>query len=319
MTRYQRQKQLSEIGETGQAKLCAARIVVVGAGGLGHPVASYLAGAGVGRISIVDHDIVERSNLHRQVLFADTDIGQPKAELLAAACKQLNPEIEVLAHNHRLDPDNVATLCADADVVIDAADSFAVTYILSDFCKAERLPLISASVLGFEGYVGGFCGDAAPSVRAVFPQLPQRALSCATAGVVGPAVGVLGSLQAQMAMSVLLDIAPSPLGQMVRCDLKQFHFSSFRFDGAEEPDDGFSFVGRTEISPDDLVIELRDQAEAPEAFLPQARRMTKDEIEHLAPDDRRLILCCRTGLRAWHAGLVAQRHGWRDIKLVAAG
>jgi molybdopterin/thiamine biosynthesis adenylyltransferase len=155
MTRYQRQIQLSDIGEMGQAKLREARVVVIGAGGLGHPVASYLAGAGIGHITIVDHDVIELTNLHRQVQFTEADIGQPKAETLMNACRQLNAEIEICGTNERLTPDNVAALCAEANLVIDAADSFAVTYILSDFCKAESLPLISASVLGFEGYVGG--------------------------------------------------------------------------------------------------------------------------------------------------------------------
>ncbi|MEO9874329.1 MAG: ThiF family adenylyltransferase [Anderseniella sp.] len=321
MSRYARQMVLPEIGTTGQARLADARVLVVGAGGLGCPVLSYLAGAGVGSIRIVDADMVEVSNLHRQPLYTMADIGQAKAATARRTLAAYNPEIEVLAEVLRLEPANTASLCRDADIVIDAADSFAVTYTLSDHCQTSGQAFVSASVLSFAGYAGGFCGGRAPSVRAVFPDLPQSAANCATAGVSGPAVGILGSLQAQMALSYLLGLEPSPLGRMISLDLRQFTTSSFSFGNAQEPDDGFGFVSVEDISDSDFVVDLRSIDEAPATVTTGACRTTADDIETLADDarNRRAILCCRSGLRAWNAGLRLRQAGCIDISLIALG
>jgi len=321
MNRYARQMVLPEIGTAGQALLANARIVVIGAGGLGCPVLSYLAGAGVGSIRIVDADVVEESNLHRQPLYAMADIGRAKAEAARRALTAYNPDIEILTEVHRLEPANTASLCKDADIIIDAADSFAVTYTLSDHCLASGQAFVSASVLGFTGYAGGFCGARAPSVRAVFPDLPRSAANCATAGVSGPAAGVLGSLQAQMALSCLLGLDPSPLGRMISLDLRQFTTSSFSFGNAPEPDDGFEFVSVANIDDSDLVIDLRNVEEAPAIITTSARRSTVDEVATFAGEARnhRTILCCRSGLRAWNAGLRLRQAGCTDISLIALG
>ena len=321
MSRYARQTVLPEIGADGQARLARARIVVVGAGGLGCPVLSYLAGAGVGSIRIVDADVVEESNLHRQPLYTMADIGQAKAEAARRALVAYNPEIEILADVHRLEPANTAALCKDADIIIDAADSFAVTYTLSDHCLTSGQGFVSASVLGFTGYAGGFCGDRAPSVRAVFPDLPHSAANCATAGVSGPAVGMLGSLQAQMALSCLLGLEPSPLGRMISLDLRQFTTSSFSFVDAPEPGDGFGFVSVADIADSDFVVDLRSVEEAPAVVTAAARRSTVGDVDALAGDarDHRTILCCRSGLRAWNAGLRLRQAGCSDISLIALG
>lgn len=319
MSRYERQEQMAEIGLEGQARLAAAHVLVVGAGGLGHPVASYLTGAGVGRLTIVDHDVVELSNLHRQVHFGEADIGRLKAIVLTEKCAAQNRQIAVMSRPERLEPDNVKALCADADVVIDAADSFAVTYILSDFCRDQNIPLVAASVLGFEGYAGGFCGGAAPSVRAVFPQLPEAAQNCASAGVSGPAVGVIGAVQAQMALNIILRLDQSPLGQMVRFDFREFNQSRFSFLSAPEPEQGFGFISTSNIAEDDRVIELRTQLETPVAITPNALRLNLDEVETLNSVPQRTVFCCRSGLRAWNAALQLQVRGQAEIALVAAG
>src|SRR6185312_3733288 len=157
---------------------------------------------------IVDHDRVDESNLHRQPLYRMTDLGVPKAHAAAAAMRLLNPHVRVEAAVERLTPRNAAAWASRADVTVDAADSLALTYILSDECFGQRKPLISASVLGLSGYVGAFCGGA-PSYRAVFPQMPRQAGSCAQSGVLGTAVGVMGTLQAHMTLALLLQLAPN--------------------------------------------------------------------------------------------------------------
>lgn len=320
MSRYARQICLPEIGTAGQAKLAQASVLVVGAGGLGATVLPALAGAGCGSITIVDPDLVDETNLHRQTLFRMSDIGQPKAECAGQALLSLNPECRVHAMVTRLDPPLARELVPRADVVIDAADSFAVTYALSDICAAAGVPLISASVLGRSGYVGGFCATA-PSYRAVFPDLPPSLQSCATAGVMGPVVAMLGAMQAQMALAVLLDHAPSPLGQVMRFDLAGWRASSFRFDGAAEPETASpAIVGLAEITAADLVVELRDEAEAPTLLVPGSRRLSPDLAGALdAADAARVIFVCKTGLRAWRAARQLAERQTVPVAILAEG
>ncbi len=321
--RYARQMRLPEVGEAGQARIAAARILVVGAGGLGCPVLQYLAAAGAGRLTIVDHDTVEESNLHRQPLYRMADLGRPKAEAAAEAIAGLNPEVTVQTRVTRLDPANAPALVAAADIVIDAADSFAVTYTLSDACLAAGKPLVAASVLGLTGYAGVFCAGA-PSVRAVFPDLPQQAATCATAGVLGPAVGMVGALQAQMALALVLGTEPSPLGRMTTLDLKRWSFGGFDFRDAPEPAAGefAPFVAVSQVSPGDVVVELRPEDEAPRPAAPGAVRVLPEELAGWSGSVRRearIVLCCRTGLRSWRAASTLRKRGFSDLALLAAG
>lgn len=318
MSRYDRQMILPEIGPAGQARLGAARVVIIGAGGLGATVIPALAGAGVGQLTIVDHDHIDEGNLHRQTLFRMSDLGQLKAVVTAREMAALNPGIAVLPVIRRLDPANAGALLDGVDLVIDAADSFAVSYILSDACLAAGLPLISASVLGRQGYVGAFCGGA-PSLRALFPELPERAGTCATTGVMGPVVAMLGALQAQMALAVLLGHRPAPLGQLLSLDLARWHVSTLRFGNASEPVDPLRFISRSAVMDADCVVELRDADESPPVTA-QALRIAPQAIAGWhPPQGRRVVLTCASGLRAWRAARDLQSRGHRDLALIAAG
>ncbi|AUH35270.1 HesA/MoeB/ThiF family protein [Paracoccus tegillarcae] len=318
MTRYDRQTCLPEIGSAGQARLAASRVLVAGAGGLGATLLPLLAGAGVGEIRVYDPDRVEESNLHRQILFRMTDLGRPKAQVAAEALTALNPDCRVTPVIARLGPDNAADEIADADLIFDAADAFATTYALSDLCRDIGKPLISASVLGRQGYVGGFCG-AAPSIRAIFPDLPSNLQSCATAGVMGPAVATLGALQAQMGLSVLLDHRPSPLGQLVSLDMASWRMSGFRFDDAQEPLTAVPQVlGWGQITADDLLFDLRDAAELPSLTSAQVQRMPAASVAALnPPGDRRAVFVCASGLRAWRAARVLNDAGHARVAILA--
>lgn len=320
MNRYQRQQRLPEIGEAGQQRLGAARVLVVGAGGLGSTLLPLLAGAGVGQLRIWDHDVVALHNLHRQTLFTMADIDQPKALCAARALAARNPDCRIETRQQALRPSSVAQALEGVDLAIDAADSFAATYTLSDACAARAIPLISASVLGRQGYVGGFCG-AAPSYRALFPQLPASAASCDTAGVMGPAVATLGAMQAQMALSVLLGLTPSPLGSLVNCDFSQWHFRAFRFDDAEEPTQPVvSFIDGDLLRPDDCVVELRSLAEAPHSVAAEAERILPDALDAWQPPaDRRVVLVCASGVRAAKAATALAQRGVTQLAIIAAG
>ena len=314
--RYARQMVLPEVGPAGQARLAAARVLVVGAGGLGSPVLATLAGAGVGHLTILDHDRVEESNLHRQPLYRMADLGRLKAEAACGALLAANPSIEVDARPVRLGVGNAPDLVADADLILDCADSLAATYVLSDACHAQRKPLVSASVLGLAGYVGAFCGGV-PSYRAVFPDMPAIVGSCAANGVLGSAVAVLGGLQAHMALQILLGMEPSPLGRLVTVDLRSLGFGGFAFHDAVEPEGpAIPFVARDALAPDDLVVELRGVQEAPLPVTPDALRLNPDELDAV-PTDRRVVLCCASGIRAHRAARLLAERGARDVAVLA--
>ncbi|MEJ6395838.1 HesA/MoeB/ThiF family protein [Gymnodinialimonas sp. 2305UL16-5] len=318
MTRYARQMMLPEIGADGQARLAVAHVAIIGAGGLGCPVLQYLAGAGVGHITLYDPDVIEDSNLHRQPLYRISDLGRPKADVAAEFVRGFNPDVAIDAHICALGPSIAADIAETADLVIDAADSFAVSYILSDTCRSQKTPLISASVLGQSGYVGAFCGSA-PSLRAVFPDLPDNGATCATAGVLGPAVGTIGALQAQMALRVLLRSDPSPLGRLVTLDLAKLRFGGFAFHGSPEPEQYVPFVAKSMLDDSDQIIELRSEDEVARPIAPSAMRLRPDGLDRFeAPADTRVVLCCRSGLRAWRAASVLQAKGHRQLALLAA-
>jgi molybdopterin/thiamine biosynthesis adenylyltransferase/rhodanese-related sulfurtransferase len=319
--RYARQMVLPEIGAAGQARLAAASVVVVGAGGLGCPVLQYLAGAGVGRLVIVDHDRVEETNLHRQPLYTMADIGKLKAEAAAAALRRFNPGIAVDIVAERLTPQNATVLVAGADLVVDAADSFAVTYVLSDACLAIGKPMISASVIGLTGYVGAFCGGG-PSYRAVFPDVAVEGGTCATVGVLGTAVAVLGSLQAHLALHLLLGLEPTALGRVVTFDAKRLAFGGFGFADSPEPEQFVPFIAPDSVTADDLVVDLRSLEEAPQSPFAGARRLDVESVGTLLAEpssSRRIVLCCRSGQRALAAADRLREGGLDNLALVALG
>ncbi|MFN3663376.1 HesA/MoeB/ThiF family protein [Yoonia sp.] len=314
MTRYARQMILPQIGAAGQSRLARAHVLVVGAGGLGVPVMQYLVGAGVGQITLVDPDEVAEHNLHRQPLYRMDQIGQPKAIAAANLLAALNPDTRITPVIAWLDPANAPDWLAAADIVLDCADTFAVSLTLSDLCHRRGTPLITASALALSGYVAACCGPA-PSLRAIFPDLPERGATCATAGVMGPVVGTMGGLQAQMALSVLLGLSPSPLGQLISLDAGHWRMGGFRFDDAPEPLHPLPFVARSQIRAGDQLIDLRTEAPP---FCATARHVPPLDITNLTPlDDVRVVLACTTGLRAHNAGQTLQTHWQGDIALLA--
>ena len=220
MLRYQRHFSLENVGLDGQQTLKAASVLIVGAGGLGSPLAIYLAAAGVGRLGIVDFDVVDASNLHRQVLHGSSDIGRKKVSSALDTLREINPFVCLETHAVRLTRDNAVQLVKDYDVVADGSDNFPTRYLVNDACILAERPNVYASVYKFEGQVAVFAHPEGPCYRCVFPEPPPGDLvpSCAEGGVLGVLPGILGSLQANEVIKLLLRIGDPLVGRMLLFD-----------------------------------------------------------------------------------------------------
>jgi len=231
--RYSRHILLQDVGGIGQAKLKAARVLLVGAGGLGSPLALYLAAAGIGRIGIIDHDTLELSNLQRQIAHTTSRIGQPKALSAAESARAINPEIRVDTYTERLTPANVAGLVAEYDLVCDGTDNFSTRFLIADACVLGHRPLVSAAVLRFEGQLSVFKPHAhpdGPCYRCLYPAPPPPGLvpSCSEAGVLGAVTGVMGTLQATEVLKEILGIGDSLSGKLLIWDALASRFRTIR-------------------------------------------------------------------------------------------
>ena len=223
--RYQRHLLLKEIGGPGQQKLSDAKVLLIGVGGLGHPVAQYLVAAGIGTLGLVDDDVVSLSNLQRQTLFSETDIGHSKVAVATKALNRLNPHVNIVAHERRVDADNIAGLIADYNVVVDGSDNFATRFIVNDACYEHRKILISGAVGRFDGQVSCFKawlsdaeGTPLPCYRSLVPEAPETQEDCATTGIIGALTGVIGSLMAVEVIKEITGAGDSMAGRLLIYD-----------------------------------------------------------------------------------------------------
>jgi len=232
--RYARHLRLPQVGIDGQKKLDQAHIVLIGAGGLGSPAAYYLTAAGIGNITIIDNDVVDKSNLQRQILHTEASIGTAKVDSAAAAMQALNPRVKIRTQQARLNADNVRSIIADADVVIDGSDNFPTRYLLNDACVELAKPLVYAAVQRFSGQMSVFDAGrhrgSAPCYRCLFPEAPngEDAPNCAEAGVLGVLPGVMGLLQATEAIKIILGIGQTLSGRLLQFDALAMRFSELR-------------------------------------------------------------------------------------------
>jgi len=220
ITRYARHFTLPEVGEKGQAKLLDAKVLCIGAGGLGSPVAFYLAAAGVGTIGIIDHDVVDLSNLQRQILHTNDRIGMPKTESAQKTLNALNPDVKVVPFNERLSSENVMRIIKDFDIVVNGCDNFPTRYLINDACVMAKKPLVDGSIFQFEGQATVIYPGRGPCYRCLFPEPPPpgAAPSCAEAGVLGVLPGLIGCVQALEAMKLILGTGKPLIGRMMYFD-----------------------------------------------------------------------------------------------------
>ena len=228
--RYSRHLLIPEVGADGQARLLAARVLLVGAGGLGSPAALYLAAAGVGTLGLVDFDVVDVSNLQRQVLHTTDRVGVPKVESARTTINALNPDVEVIAWNEMLGPGNVERIIAGFDVIVDGTDTFDTRYLLNDAAVAAGIPVVHASVFRFEGQLSVFDPRRGPCYRCLYPAPPppELAPACNVAGVLGVVPGIMGLLQANEVLKLLLDAGSPMVGRLLLFDALDMEFTELR-------------------------------------------------------------------------------------------
>jgi molybdopterin/thiamine biosynthesis adenylyltransferase len=230
-TRYSRHLLIPEVGEQGQLKLLDSRVLLIGAGGLGSPASLYLAAAGVGRIGIVDADVVDESNLQRQIVHSTERLGEPKVQSAKQTVEALNPDVQVVAYEERLTSENVERILADGwDVIVDGADNFPTRYLVNDASVWHGIPVVHGSIYRFEGQVTVFKPHEGPCYRCLFPTPPppELAPSCAEGGVLGVLPGIIGSLQANEALKLALGIGESLVGRLLLFDALSAEFNEVK-------------------------------------------------------------------------------------------
>lgn len=232
LQRYHRQLILPDIGESGQRRLTTSRVLLVGAGGLGSPVALYLAAAGVGHIGIIDADIVELSNLHRQVLHGTRDIGRPKVASAEETLRDLNPHVEVAPIHARLSSTNAMDLFRSYDVIVDGSDNFPTRYLVNDACVLLGKPCVQASISRFDGQASVFAAPDGPCYRCVFPEPPAPGAipTCAEGGVFGALPGMLGAIQATETIKLITGVGESLVGRLLLVDALRMRFRTIELE-----------------------------------------------------------------------------------------
>lgn len=354
LAHYSRHLSLREVGPEGQARLKGASVLLVGLGGLGSPLAMYLAAAGIGRIGIVEFDVVDASNLHRQVLFGSSQVGQPKLACGAERLRDLNPHIVIDEHACALNRENAREIVREYDVVADGADNFATRYLVNDACVLERRPLVSASILAFEGQLSVYNHDNGPCYRCLFPVPPPPGVvpSCAEGGVLGILPGVMGTLQATEVIKLVLRLGDIASGRLVHYDALSLAFSNFNVSRdprcavcGDSPDitelvdyDAFCGAGASasslvpQLTPTDAVkllgaadtvfIDVRDTHERLVDSLPQSEHVPLNELIESGvpfPASTALVIYCASGSRSLLAAESLIRRGHTEVHNLEGG
>lgn len=349
LQRYSRQIVLREVGVEGQRKLREAKVLVVGVGGLGAPLALYLAAAGVGTIGLVDGDVVALNNLHRQILYGEDDMGSPKV-VPAARELERRSNVEVRAYREMLTPENAREIVSQFDIVCDGTDNFAVRYLLNDLCIELGKPNVHASVFQFQGQLSVFGLQGGPCYRCLFPSPPDYAPNCAEAGVLGVLPGVLGVLQATEAIKLILGIGNPLVGRLLIYDALAAAAQEVKFKRDPQcpccgPNPDKAFLERAysqaencemnvpEITPAELklaldsanppiVVDVREEEELEISALPSAIHIPIGEIpQRLGELDpsQDLVILCRSGARSARVTMFLLGQGFNNVRNVATG
>ncbi|WP_432496392.1 molybdopterin-synthase adenylyltransferase MoeB [Kineococcus auxinigenes] len=348
--RYSRQLLLPEIGEVGQRRLKAARVLVVGAGGLGSPALLYLAAAGVGTIGVVDDDVVDESNLHRQVLHGVADVGRAKVDSAAEAVERANPLVRVVRHRERLTAGNALGLLAGYDLVVDGADNFATRYLVNDACVLAGRPWVWGAVLRFAGQVSVFWDEHGPTYRDLFaePPAPGTVPSCGEAGVVGGVCAAVGSAMVTEAVKLITGAGESLLGRVLVHDALAMTWRTLRLAPDPRRAPVTELVDAVQVCPVDVadvpevdaaeldrrlreraagrgefvLVDVREPAEHAASAIPGSVLVPLADLladPARVPADRPLVLHCAGGTRSAQALRALREHGRTDVVHLRGG
>jgi len=337
--RYNRQIILPEIGEDGQYKLLNAKVLVIGAGGLGAAILPYLAAAGVGEIGIMDDDVIELSNLHRQVIYKSSDVGKSKAKEAKLMISELNPQVKVKAFSEKLSGKNVFNLFEKYDIIVDATDNISIKYLINDACLALNKPMVYGSIFRFQGQVSVFNYQNGPTYRCLYPDENNNALNCEDAGVIGISVGIIGMLQANEVLKMTLGIGEVLSGKILVYNILNneqqkydFEKSDFQIITREAFNEKYNKSETEEVSFESVLNEIKDDAvlfldvrntdESPKINLKNQIQIPlmnlENEIEKL--DKKQTIyIFCQSGIRSKIAVELLQKHQFKNIKSIAGG
>ena len=358
--RYSRHLIIPEIGMTGQKRLKNARVLCVGAGGLGSPALLYLAAAGVGTLGVIDFDVVDESNLQRQIIHGQSDVGRPKAESARDSIREINPNVNVILHETALDNDNALDIFRQYDLIVDGTDNFATRYLVNDACVLLGKPYVWGSIYRFDGQASVFWAEHGPCYRCLYPEPPPPGMvpSCAEGGVLGVLCGSIGSIQVTEAIKLLTGVGESLAGRLMIYDALEMSYRTVRvrkdpecpicgknpsitelidydaFCGAVSEDAAEAASGST-ISATDLkgmldrddnifLIDVREPNEYEIVSIPGATLIPKDQfltgaaLERL-PQDKRIVLHCKSGARSAEALAIVKNAGFSDAVHVGGG
>jgi len=358
--RYSRHLIIPDVGMTGQKRLKNAKVLVVGAGGLGSPALLYLAAAGVGTLGIVDFDVVDESNLQRQIIHGVSDVGHPKAESAGMSIREINPYVNVVLHTERLDSDNALEIFAPYDLIVDGTDNFATRYLVNDAAVLLGKPYVWGSIYRFDGQASVFWAEYGPCYRCLYPEPPPPGMvpSCAEGGVLGVLCASIGSIQVNEAIKVITGIGDPLVGRLMIYDALEMTYRAVQvrkdpecpvcgknptitelidyeaFCGAVSEEAQEAVQGST-ITARDLknmmdagerifVVDVREPNEYEIVSIPGATLIPKGEFVSGAaleglPQDRRIVLHCKSGARSAEALAIVKDAGFSDAVHVGGG
>ena len=352
--RYSRHLIIPDVAMIGQKRLKNAKVLCVGAGGLGSPALLYLAAAGVGTLGIVEFDVVDESNLQRQIIHGQSDIGRPKAESARDSVREINPFVNVVLHNERLDNDNVLDIFGQYDLIVDGTDNFATRYLVNDACVILDKPYVWGSIYRFDGQASVFWDSHGPNYRDLYPDPPPPGMvpSCAEGGVLGVLCASIGSIMATEAIKLITGVGETLLGRLMIYDALEMTYRQVRIrkdpntpkitelidyesfcgvvsDEAQAAAAGATITARElkellESDKPTFLVDVREPAEWEIVRIPGATLIPKDEIlrgDALAglPQDRQIVMYCKSGVRSAETLAAVKNAGFADAVHVQGG
>ncbi len=358
--RYSRHLIIPDVGMTGQKRLKNAKVLVVGAGGLGSPALLYLAAAGVGTLGIVDFDVVDESNLQRQIIHGQSDVGRPKALSAKESIEEANPFVTVVVHEERLDSDNAMRIFEPYDLIVDGTDNFATRYLVNDACVLLGKPYVWGSIYRFDGQASVFWADHGPCYRCLYPEPPPPGMvpSCAEGGVLGVLCASIGSIQVNEAIKVITGIGDPLVGRLMIYDALEMNYRSVKvrkdpecpvcgknptvtelidyeaFCGAVSEEAQQAALGSTitatqlkemlDAGDSIFLVDVREPNEYEIVSIPGATLIPKGEFLNgnaleLLPQDKQIVLHCKSGARSAEALAVVHKAGFADAVHVGGG